>query len=72
MAKRMRQLDTIEQARRIAGDGYTKNVLALIKNGIPFDVAFNLEWPEIIGWLVIFGEIEGQKFNWSTMKWIEK
>lgn len=69
MAKRR---DIIEEARRIADDNYNRNVLALIKHGVPFEIAFNLEWPEIIGWLVIFGEMEGQKFDWNSMKWIEQ
>jgi hypothetical protein len=61
-----------DQAKQIADNVYYRNVLALVKQGIPFDVAFSLEWPEIVGWLVIFGEMEGREFSWSSMKWIER
>ena len=66
-------LSEIDQAKRISEDTYTRCALSLIKQGIPFDIAFSLEWPEMIGWMVAFGESDPKnKFNWSTMKWIEK
>ena len=65
-------LSLFDEARRIAEDNYTRNCLYLVKSGIPFDVAFSLEWPEIIGWLVIFGEMSGQEFDWKRMKWIDQ
>jgi hypothetical protein len=38
--------------------------MALVRQGIPFDVALSLDWTELLGWNVIFGEIEsGKKFN---------
>lgn len=44
-----------------------RHALALVDRNIPFDVAFSLEWPELIGWNVLFGEIRtGKKFNWGT------
>lgn len=61
-----------EEAKKIADNNYTRNVLSLVKQGIPFNVAFSLEWHEIIGWLVILGELDGGVFDWNNMKWIEK
>jgi hypothetical protein len=43
--------------------------LALVKQGVPFDVAFSLPNDERVAWLIICGEIEGGKFNWSTAEW---
>jgi hypothetical protein len=66
-------MDVWEQAEKIAKDQYTQSVLWLVKNGIPFDVAFSLDWPEIVGWSVVFAEKEsGKKFNWATKKFEDR
>jgi len=46
--------------------------LYLVKNGVPFDVAFG--WPEdwALGAYVILGEFEGGEFDWREMKWAKK
>lgn len=41
--------------------------LWLIKNGIPFDVAFSLDDIHRVGWSIIFAEMNGATFNWETM-----
>lgn len=49
-----------------------RNALALVRQGVPFDVAMSLEWDELMGWNVIMGELEsGKKFNWFTLSWPE-
>jgi hypothetical protein len=39
---------------------------------VPFDVAFSLEKHERLAWIVIFGTLAGQRFDWSTETWIEE
>ena len=63
----------LNEAEKIAKDDYLRMVLALVTNGIPFDVAFSLEWSEIVGWNVIIGELKsGKIFDWGQMDWVEK
>jgi len=42
--------------------------LWLIKNGIPFDVAFSLDDNTRAAWSIKFSEMDGAKFDWSTMR----
>jgi hypothetical protein len=43
-----------------------------VKNNVPFDVAFSLDELDRLAWVVIFGEFEGQRFNWGTGRWEEQ
>lgn len=45
-----------------------RECLALVKHGVPFDIAFSLSNAERVAWLIICGEIDGYRFNWSTGK----
>lgn len=47
-------------------------MLWLVKNGVPWDVANNLDKSFRDGFCIIFSEIEGQKFNWNLMRFEEK
>jgi hypothetical protein len=40
-----------------------------VKNGIPYDVAMSLEVDEVMAHGIIFGEMEGNKWDWSRMRW---
>jgi hypothetical protein len=61
------------EAEAIGKNQYVRSVLWLIKNGIPFDVAFSLTWPEVLGWSILFIEIEsGKQYNWSTHKFQDR
>lgn len=40
-----------------------------MKNGIPFDVAFDLDDEMRTAWSIIFSEHEGAKFDFNTMDW---
>jgi hypothetical protein len=40
-----------------------------VKNGVPYDVAFSLPDADVAAYSIIFGEMEGQKFNWQGMVW---
>jgi hypothetical protein len=46
--------------------------LVLIKNNVPFDVAFSLDPEEVLAWSIIFGEMEGGVWNWAKMGWEER
>jgi hypothetical protein len=41
--------------------------LWLVKNGIPFDVAFRLDDVTRAGWSIMFAEMEGATFDFETM-----
>lgn len=43
--------------------------LVLVKQNVPFDVAFSLEPEEVMAWSIILGEIEGGVWNWARMAW---
>jgi hypothetical protein len=45
--------------------------LWLVKNGVPFDVAFSLGNKERVAWSIIMSEHEGAKFNWETFNFVE-
>ena len=45
--------------------------LFLIRNGVPFDVAFSLPADERLAWVVALGELSGRVFNWTTLSWEE-
>ena len=46
--------------------------LFLVRNGVPFDVAFSLPPDERLAWIVAFGTIDGREFDWHTLRWIER
>jgi hypothetical protein len=46
-----------------------QNVLFLIKNGIPFDVAFSLEPAELKAWGIVFNQFEGARYDWKSDSW---
>lgn len=43
----------------------------LVKSGVPFDTAFALDDPMRQAFCIIFGEMEGGKFNWASMAFEE-
>lgn len=45
-----------------------RECLFLIKNGIPFDVAFAIDDVTRAAWSIIFSEMNGAKFNFNTMQ----
>jgi len=45
--------------------------LYLVRNGVPFDVAFSLPADERLAWVVVFGELDGREFDWRAMRWRE-
>lgn len=43
-------------------------MLWLVKNGVPYDVAFALQPHERMAHAIVFGEFEGNEFDWSAMR----
>jgi hypothetical protein len=43
--------------------------LWLVKNGVPYDKAFDLDDVERLAHAIIFGEYEGNIWDWSAMRW---
>ena len=49
-----------------------RECLWLVKNNIPFDVAFSLDDCERTAYAILFSEMEGNKFNFDTMRFEEQ
>jgi hypothetical protein len=45
--------------------------LYLVRNGVPFDVAFSLPARDRLAWVVALGELDGRSFDWGRMSWDE-
>lgn len=43
-----------------------------MKNGVPYDVAFTMSPIDVQAHTIVFGELEGLKFNWATMRFEER
>jgi hypothetical protein len=38
--------------------------------GVPWDVAFSLDWSELYAFNIVFGELRtGKKFNWDSLNY---
>jgi hypothetical protein len=46
-----------------------RQVLMLTKAGVPWDVVTRMRRAKLLGYCVAVGELEGRKFNWSSMEW---
>jgi hypothetical protein len=48
-----------------------REACVLVKNGVLFDTAFGMDddWRQAL--CVVFGELEGMRFNWATMAFEE-
>jgi hypothetical protein len=45
--------------------------LFLLRNGVPFDIAFALPPTERLAFIVAFGELDGRVFDWRDFTWTE-
>ena len=46
--------------------------LFLVRNGVPFDVAFSLPPDDRLAWVVALGTIDGREFDWQNLRWKER
>ncbi len=46
--------------------------LWLVKNGVPYDVALSLSRADVAAYGIIFGEFEGNSFDFTTMSWAKR
>jgi hypothetical protein len=46
--------------------------LWLVKNGVPFDVAFSLDETDRLAYAIILGKFEGGEWDFSRMRWAER
>jgi hypothetical protein len=46
--------------------------LYLVQRGVPYDVAFGLDHAERMAYVVVFGTLEGNRFDWQHMRWNEE
>lgn len=44
--------------------------LYLLRNGVPFDIAFSLPPEERLAWIVAFGQLDGERFDFTRMEWM--
>lgn len=49
-----------------------RECLWLVKNGIPFDVAFGIDDVTRAAWCIVFSEMEGNTFDFNTMAFKDK
>ncbi len=43
--------------------------LFLVRNGVPFDVAFALDPDERAAWVIALATLAGHRFDFNTMSW---
>jgi hypothetical protein len=56
--------------KKISEDPATCAALNLVRHGVPFDVAFSLDWPELNGWNVALGRMTtGRSYDWAGDSW---
>lgn len=58
-----------DQIKAFAKTPGLRERLYLVKNGVPFDVAFSLDDIEATAFLIILHEMDGGTFDWSEMRW---
>lgn len=40
-----------------------------MKNGVPWDVALEMDWEMRLGLAVIFRSLDGDEFDWENCRW---
>jgi hypothetical protein len=46
--------------------------LYLLRNGVPFDIAFSLPHEDRLAWIVALGRLDGGEFDFCTMSWKDR
>lgn len=59
----------IAEARKVAESGAFRDMLYLVRQGIPYDVVSGMTEEHRLAHLVAFGELDGGSFDWDKMEW---
>ncbi|MGE4482010.1 hypothetical protein [Acidocella sp.] len=43
----------------------------LVRCGVPYEVAFNMDEAERLAFIVTMGTLEGRVFDWATLCWMD-
>lgn len=62
---------TNEDLRDRIQDGRLRNRLYLVTRGVPYAIAVAMTDAEALAHIIIFGEIDGNVWDWGNMEWIE-
>lgn len=46
-----------------------RNRLWLVKNGVPYDVAFSLPEVDVAAYGIVFNEFAGEEYDFNRMQW---
>ena len=49
-----------------------RQVVLLVQNGVPYDVAMKMSATRRLAMIVAIGELKGGRWNWNTMAWDEQ
>lgn len=58
-----------DEVRLMSEDGELTCRLYLVRNHVPFDVAFSLDTQEARAWNLIFARMDGHEWDWSSNDW---
>ena len=61
-----------ENWRKLSRHPDLVDCLYLVRNGVPFDVAFCLPADERLAWVVALGTLGGGEFDFVSMRWKER
>lgn len=57
------------EVRQIVDDPVLHNRLYLVRNNVPFDVAFSLDSVTARGWSMSFAKMDGHEWDWDQGDW---
>lgn len=46
-----------------------RQIVALVAQGVPYDVVMEMTAARRMAWIVALGEREGRIFNWKLLEW---
>ncbi len=62
-------MDGLAALRALTTSADLVDGLFLVRNGVPFDVAFSLDEAERTAWVVAMGTLDGHVWDWGAMQW---
>jgi hypothetical protein len=69
MAKNPKVKTRSDRIRAIAEDPSLLQLLVLVRNHVPFDIAVCLSPDDREAWVIACGMLDGQTFDWPAWKW---